>query len=192
MDRIKLKDQAKKAISGKILVLLAIFLLVYLATYAIGYLTFGAGSILVAGSVQISFAMIFLAIVNKNRTPVIEDTLKGFRDGNFGRGLVGYVRYLVFTTLWMLLFIIPGFVKSLAYSQMFYLMADHPKLEPGEAQKKSIAMMDGHKGELFVLYLSFIPWMLLVCITFGLAAIYVVPYMNATLANYYNYLKKAS
>ena len=50
-------------------------------------------------------------------------------------------------------------------------------------------MMRGHKWELFVLGLSFFWWILLIVITFGLAAIYVVPYMHTTTANYYEKLK---
>ena len=43
--------------------------------------------------------------------------------------------------------------------------------------------------ELFVLGLSFIGWYLLCAITFGIAAIWVVPYVQATYTNAYNSLK---
>ena len=36
-----------------------------------------------------------------------------------------------------------------------------------------------------MLYLSFIPWLLLTGITCGIAGIYVLPYMNATVTNFY-------
>lgn len=49
--------------------------------------------------------------------------------------------------------------------------------------------MNGHKWELFVLQLSFIGWYLLVSITFGIASIYVVPYMSCTVANFYQRIK---
>jgi uncharacterized membrane protein len=52
-------------------------------------------------------------------------------------------------------------------------------------------MMDGHKMEAFVLLLSFILWFFLIGITFGIAAIYVVPYLNATMVNFYNKIKPA-
>ena len=51
-------------------------------------------------------------------------------------------------------------------------------------------MMKGHKGELFVLGLSFIPWILLGCITLGIAFFWVGPYMCLTYANFYEELKK--
>jgi uncharacterized membrane protein len=189
MDRKKLKAEARKAIDGKIWILVAIYLVAIVVICALSYLTFGIGAILLAGGLYISLAAIFLAVVNKNKKPAVEDVLIGYKDGNFGRGLVGYIRYEVFVLLWSLLLIVPGVVKSYAYAQMFYLLADNPKLDPGEAQKKSIAMMNGHKGEMFLLHLSFIPWFLLVGITCGLAMIYVGPYFEATMAKYYNYLK---
>ena len=59
-----------------------------------------------------------------------------------------------------------------------------------EALKESQRMMDGHKWELFVLGLSFIPWLLLVCVTFGIALLYVGPYMQVTYTNFYRTLKE--
>ena len=50
-------------------------------------------------------------------------------------------------------------------------------------------MMQGHKWELFILLLSFFWWYILCIITFGIAVIYVSPYVNATLVNYYEKLK---
>jgi uncharacterized membrane protein len=58
-----------------------------------------------------------------------------------------------------------------------------------EAIDKSKEMMNGHKMELFVLNLSFIGWGLLCAITFGIAGIWVIPYMNATIANFYKSIK---
>jgi len=103
-----------------------------------------------------------------------------------------FLLILLFVLMWSLLLIIPGVIKVFAYSQMFYLMANNPKLEPSEAQARSIEMMKGHKMELFKLYLSFMPWALLVLVTFGLALVYVAPYFCSVLAAYHNYLKKAT
>ena len=58
-----------------------------------------------------------------------------------------------------------------------------------EALDESIDIMDGHKMDYFVLVLSFIPWMILVSITCGLASLYVSPYMTATFANFYLAIK---
>ena len=50
--------------------------------------------------------------------------------------------------------------------------------------------MDGHKFDLFVLQLSFFWWYILGSITFGIAYVYVIPYINATTANFYNSIKE--
>lgn len=62
---------------------------------------------------------------------------------------------------------------------------DYPNVKFGEAIKLSMRMMDGRKMDLFLLGLSFFFWGLLVAITFGLAIIYVGPYMQATLTEFY-------
>jgi uncharacterized membrane protein len=92
----------------------------------------------------------------------------------------------LYTMLWSMLFVIPGIVKTYSYSQAAYIIAENPEMGANEAITRSREMMNGHKMELFVLQLSFIGWMLLGCITFGLAFIYVSPYMQATYVNFYH------
>ena len=59
-----------------------------------------------------------------------------------------------------------------------------------DAITKSRQMMDGHKADLFILQLSFFFWWMLVPFTFGLALIYVIPYMSAAMTNFYLSLKE--
>ncbi|MBW1605107.1 DUF975 family protein [Lactobacillus sp. Sy-1] len=82
------------------------------------------------------------------------------------------------------------FAKQLAYSQSQYIFRD--AIDSGnpigynEAITKSRKLMNGHKGELFLLILSFILWYLLSAITLGIAGVlYVTPYTKLTYANYY-------
>lgn len=51
-------------------------------------------------------------------------------------------------------------------------------------------MMEGHKMEYFLLVLSFIGWIILGVITFGIGMLLVEPYMMTTLAHYYEDLKE--
>jgi uncharacterized membrane protein len=189
--RAELKTKAKKQLSGKIFTILGLGLLSYIVLGLLSCITFGLAAILLTGGIMLSFCVIFLGIANTGRTPQINDLMSGFQEGNFIRSLEGYLRITIFTFLWSLLFIIPGIIKAFAYSQTFFLMADDKKLSAGEAQKKSIAMMKGHKLDLFVLQLSFLPWAILCALTFGLAAIWVIPYTQTTLALFYENLKKA-
>ena len=194
MDRASMKTHAKEQIKGKIFTLLAIYIIVGLASGLIGMVLGPLGSIatlLITGPITMAESFIFLGITKKSRMPKIEDLLFGFKDGNFMRSFIGYLRLVIFTFLWSLLFWIPGIIKSISYSQMFYLMADNKNLEPGEAQKKSMELMEGHKWEYFVLGLSFIPWYLLGIITFGIAFVWITPYISTTFAEYHVRLVEA-
>ena len=69
-------------------------------------------------------------------------------------------------------------------------MAENPKMTAGEAQAKSMKIMEGHKWDYFILQLSFIPWHLLSIVTFGIAEIYVTPYVSTTNAAFYKKINK--
>lgn len=188
MDRVSMKEHAKKQIEGKIFTLLAISIIIMAASLVINFI-FGAISgivtLLIAGPIAFAEAFIYLGITKKSRMPKVEDLLLGFKGDNFLRMLIAYIRYEVFVFLWSLLFIVPGIIKAISYSQMYYFMAEDEKLEAGAAQRKSMEIMEGHKWEYFVLQLSFIPWHLLGIVTLGLAYIWVGPYIQTTTAEYH-------
>lgn len=102
----------------------------------------------------------------------------------------------LYTTLWTLLFIIPGIIKSYEYRMIPYLLADDPNMPREDAFRISKEMMDGNKMDAFVLDLSFIGWEILAAITCGIAGVfYVTPYVQATNAELFvtlrsNYFQK--
>lgn len=75
-------------------------------------------------------------------------------------------------------------VKSLSYSMTFYVMVDF-NLSGTEAISKSVELMKGYKAKLFRLGLSFFGWYLLSSLTFGIGAIFLAPYVQATVAEFY-------
>ena len=75
-------------------------------------------------------------------------------------------------------------VKSLSYSLTFYVMVDF-NLSGRKAISKSVELMKGHKAKLFRLGLSFFGWYLLSSLTFGIGAIFLAPYVEATVAEFY-------
>ena len=75
-------------------------------------------------------------------------------------------------------------VKSLSYSMTFYVMVDF-NISGTEAISKSVELMKGHKAKLFRLGLSFFGWYLLCMITFGIGTIFLAPYVEATVAEFY-------
>lgn len=117
------------------------------------------------------------------------DMAYGFKNGYAHIGGIMFLRGL-FTGLWMLLFIIPGIVKSYEYMMIPYLLAEHPEMTRQEAFAESKRMMDGNKWDAFVLDLSFIGWALLGACTFGILLVfYVEPYIYLTHAELYHALK---
>ena len=186
--RAELKAYAKAQIKGNIGILFLISIIIYLIVGAISSIA-GIGqvaSLFVAPAFTLSLILIYFNLAAGVK-PTVKDAFKGFSDiwtafkANF---LVG-----LFTFLWSLLFIIPGIIKGISYSMTMYIVAENPGISAREAINRSKAMMEGHKMDYFILVLSFIGWMLLSAITFGIAYIWVGPYMNATMVNFYKDLK---
>lgn len=85
----------------------------------------------------------------------------------------------LFLTLWTLLLIVPGIIKSYSYRMVPYIIADEPELSPTETITRSRQMMDGHKWHTFCYDLSFIGWALLTILTCGLVGLFWFgPYKN--------------
>lgn len=95
----------------------------------------------------------------------------------------------LFTSLWTLLFIIPGIYKAYQYYCISYILADDASLDYADVFAMTKGMTNGAKFEIFVLEISFILWLLLGVITFGLATFYVTPYIQQTMAEAYCYLR---
>ncbi len=91
-----------------------------------------------------------------------------------------------FIFLWSLLFVIPGIVAAYRYSMAKYVFFENPDMGALECIQASKEMTMGHKGELFVLHLSLIGWILLSAIPF--VSIFTLPYMGVTEANYFRAL----
>ncbi len=192
MNRTEIKNLAKEQIRGNIGILFVITILIavisYLAGSVIGIVPYVgpiASVLFVTAPFLLSQYIIYLNLIN-GKKPEIKDAFSGFND--FFSAFKTYLLMLVFTLLWSLLFIIPGIIKAYSYYMSMYILAENKGMSAREAISKSKQMMHGHKMELFVLELSFIGWGLLVAITFGIAAIWVVPYMQATYANFYKKL----
>jgi len=102
---------------------------------------------------------------------------------NFMRKLGGMMWMYLWVYLWTLLFIIPGIIKSFAYSMTPYILASSPNVKAADALKLSMRMTDGHKGKIFVMGLSFIGWHILNFFTFGILGIFFVnPYETTSYA----------
>ena len=189
MSRKELKAKAKEQIKGNIGILFVIMLIIG-AVSAVANVIPVAGSIAAAivliPAFSIATVIIYLKLTNGVK-PEISELFQHFNKFWASFKVTFFVG--LFTMLWSLLLYIPGIIKGLSYSMSMYILAENPDMPALEAIDRSKKMMNGHKMELFVLMLSFIGWYLLCMITFGIASIYVVPLMSATMANFYNSIK---
>lgn len=192
MDRIKLKELAKTQISGNIGIIFLMYLIIYLIVAVLSVIP-AVGLVLgtVAGFIfEMQMVIIFLGLTREER-PEVSNLFDIFKNQRLcGNSILMYLLMAVFTYLWSLLFIVPGIIKGLSYAMAPYIMAENEYyMTPNDAIKESMRIMEGHKMELFTIFLSFIGWILLSILTCGLLLIYVEPYMQTTLANFYNAIK---
>lgn len=64
-------------------------------------------------------------------------------------------------------------------------MHDNPNMTAKEIVEESERIMNGQRGKYFCLELSFFGWILLAMLTFGIGLIFLMPYMQISIAIYY-------
>ena len=148
-------------------------------------------SLLVINIFEVGGCRFFL--VNARDRAYVNELMYGFQNGNYWNTVkIQFFRKL-YEFLWTLLLIIPGIIKSYEYAMIPYILADNPSISRQEAFRMSADMMRGNKWKAFVLDLSFLGWMILDGLTFGILGIFWVrPYIHATGAELYLELKKES
>lgn len=131
-----------------------------------------------------AYTVIMLSLVRGNKIAV-----SGLFQHYNGRVFLTMLLKYIYTILWTLLLIVPGIIKGYSYAMTEFVMNDNPELEGNKAIEASMAMMQGNKMRLFLLDLSFIGWIILAMLTFGLGFILLEPYMYAARAAFYEDLK---
>lgn len=169
----------------------------------------GVYMLLVCGAFSFGISLFFLNLFRRKQTDAAQ-VFSGFE--YYVKTLGLYVVMSVFIFLWSLLFIIPGIIAAIRYSQAFFILADDPGKGVMQCMSESKLLMRGNKGKYFCMALSFIGWLLLtgICIgivsvlletiitsgtvmvivdwILGLAVCWVIAYMTATEAAFYEIL----
>lgn len=117
-----------------------------------------------------------------------DDLFSQFR--RFGTCFCLYLMRLLFIFLWSLLFFIPGIIAAYRYAMAPYILAENPSYTAGEAIYYSKRMMHGYKARLFCLELSFLGWKILSAFTFGVANLWINPYVSVSRAAFYRWLSQ--
>lgn len=164
-----------------------------------GILMLVLAAVIVAGIIAVIFS-IFIGnvlevggrrfyIENLYSRPGAGRVAYGFTSGYYWNVVkVMFLRQL-FIFLWSLLLVIPGIIKAYEYYMVPYLLAEYPDMTWAEASVRSREMMRGNKWNTFILEISFLPWIILSAVTFGIAGVfYVNPYVDATKAELYDTL----
>jgi len=144
-------------------------------------------SLLISGPLFLGFMTYFLNFKRGNN-PNIEEIFSGFK--NFGSAFTLNMLVCIFIFLWTLLFIFPGIIAALKYSMAFFILSDNPNIGAQEAINKSKVMMEGNKKQLFFLLLGFLGWALGCILTLGVGFLWLLPYVNTTMVNFYENLMK--
>ena len=148
-------SQAKESLKGKWGLAIGGYLLSYLITSGLGLVPkIGFIAVLIVGGPLLLGLQSFYLSIARNQDAKIEQVFSGFN--NFGTALGAYLLMFLYIVLWMLLFIVPGFIAAFSYSMTFFILADEPSIGISEALSKSKQMMKGNKGKFFMLTLPFI------------------------------------
>ena len=180
----QLMSDAKNTLSGQWGIAVPAFLIYMIILSVGGIIPFA--SLIIAGPFALGLS-IFALNFSRGRTPEISNIFDGFN--NFGNALAVYVLMMLAVSLGLLLLIVPGIIIAFGLSQVMFILADEPKINPVDALKKSWEMMKGHKMDYFILSIRFIPWALLCILTLGIGFFWLGPYIHVTYANFYDALK---
>lgn len=154
-------------------------------------LTFGFGllEILVLWPLAVGFNNAFRLLLETGDNRLAGNMFSlGF--GNMLHNIWGTFLMGLFIVLWSLLFLIPGIIKSFSYAMTPFILVEHPELSANKAIDESRRLMKGRKFDLFYLYLSFIGWFILSILSLGIGFLWLIPYMQTSLAAFYADVKE--
>lgn len=191
--KARAKEQLGREIFGENWLSAVLIILINTAIMAAGGALVGVGTVValvIAGPLEYGITKAFLKQTRDGQKIEVGTLFDGFKDdftGNFALGLL----MTLFIALWSLLFVIPGIVKSYAYSMAFYIKNDHPDFTWKQCIDESQNMMRGHKMELFIQDLSFLGWMIVGELCLGVGGLWVSAYVSAARSQFYENLLTA-
>lgn len=197
------KNAALAALKGKwaeaVLATATLFLIIY-ATSAVSFLPSifikGTAAMWIQTGLSLVLCLLVAAPVEAGLVNALKDLyVSGDKDvfnnmfrigfGLWGKFVVLVLLMSLIVSVGLILLIVPGIYLSLCYSMAPFLIYDRPELGPVAAMKESRGMMKGHKKDLFLLCLSFLGWLLLGILTLGIGYLWLIPYMQETIAAFY-------
>ena len=190
-ENVVLMQMARESLKGKWGLAIGTFVVYLLISVVLQMITIVGpiASLIISGPFALGLAVLGLSI-SRNQDAKLEQIFQGF--SNFGTALGAYLLIILFFLLWMILLIIPGIIAAISYSMTFYILADDNSIGAMDAIDKSKKMMDGYKWKYFCLCLRFLGWALLCILTLGIGLLWLMPYMQVTMAKFYDDVKANS
>jgi uncharacterized membrane protein len=105
--------------------------------------------------------------------------------------ITGNMVLVILYILIVILTYVGSIIFSYSVSQSVFILIDSPDKGVIECMKESFSMMKGHKGRLFYVNFSFFGMVLLGYCSMGIGLLWVFPYMQCTLAQFYLDLKQS-
>ena len=199
MNRVEIKNNAKESLKGNLEEAIKLILILAAIGFVSGMIT-GIGdankndAIILLGdfvsfiaTALVSFGSLsFFLKISRNEEVTYKELFS--KTDMFIPYIIISLITGILTILWSFLFIIPGIIAALSYSQAMLIKLDNPEMDAMECIRESKRLMNGHKLDYFILSLSFIGWMILGIFTFGILYLWLIPYISVSQANFYNAL----
>ena len=198
MENNQIMKEAQESLKGKWGMSIAVCLIAGVITIMItilgGYLInedWGGNllSLFVTPPIGVGLALFFLNIHSGNKLE-IRTIFNPFKEV-WLNSVLAYFMMIVIIIIGSILFIIPGIIASLMFSQVFYIIAEDNKIDPYNALVKSKKMMEGNKWKLFKIMLIILLLAIVCILTLGIGFIWLAPYQNAVYAKFYNVIKES-
>ncbi len=85
----------------------------------------------------------------------------------------------------ILIFMVGEIYIAIRYGLILYLLLDIPEMGVLESFRVSSSWMQGNKGRLLYINLSFIGWQILAVLSFGIGSLWIEPYIHQTKVCFY-------
>lgn len=144
---------------------------------------YGVVVLIIGGAVRQGLCQFNINLIKKDAPAEFNVLFSKF--SNLGKCFLLNLAMWLLIFAWSLLLIIPGIIAAYRYAMAPYIMAQNPDIGVMDAIGQSKELMRGHKGRLFWLSLTFIGWVLLSVLTFGIGFLWLNPYMEAAQAAFY-------
>lgn len=92
--------------------------------------------------------------------------------------------YIILVAVWIATIVVLCII-SYSYGLIFYLLIDQPDMKLMNVFRQSRQLMQGNKGRMFYIGLSFLGLSLLASLSFGIGLLWVSPYMSQTNVQFY-------